>query len=150
MAQVTRAYSKDHIHAMINEKIYKSSAFLSTLSKLKEVTWDTDFFDIAIFVPSHLQQKAAKIATYANNILNVVSVFRVLILSAGENENRMFPSNFVPPKNQLVGRNRKYTLPILHGITKALNDSSNDWGYDDNVDSDEQICGDWFLSLLAM
>jgi len=150
---------------MIAEKVYKSQVFVNSITPMRNVVWRNGSFDIAIFVPSALTNKARSIANYANNMLRVVSIFRfvseasfacwdlvtlrsqprsrIVILEAGTFEELMFPANFIPPKCQLVGTNRKYNnAKIPQCLTQALNDGSEEGkgnGEEDDVIHFEEL-----------
>ncbi|GMH68083.1 hypothetical protein TrST_g11427 [Triparma strigata] len=78
--QVTRGYTRKHLHSMIPEKIYKSSIWLSHVKNLKDV--EVERFIIAVYVPGSMAMKAMRIAAYVNVML-VETVFEVRILLVG-------------------------------------------------------------------
>jgi len=97
--QVCRAYSRRHLHAMICEKVFKSSLWMS--SARSHVAIDLDRFVITVFVPSALSDKALRVAAWCN-VLLLESCFEVMIIpNAGEVEEMMF--GFSPRASQLIG-----------------------------------------------
>ena len=85
MMQVTRAYNRLHLHAMLAEKLFKSALFLSKIMRFgQDVEMDIGAFVVAIFVRNNLMLKAGRVAMVANHLLHD-SVFRIQILSPGKN-----------------------------------------------------------------
>ncbi len=129
LMQVTRAYNKDHLHAMIAEKVLKSQIFLNTVSGFG-IKLDISRFVIAVFVPAHLDSKARRIEAAANiALVHTVFVFR--ILSAGEEEDRMF--KYLPRKEQLMG-SRKRLKKVPECVLASLEEAGEKSDYIDIVD----------------